>query len=111
MPGVFLFCIPGALMFAIFLIIKLIQNRLCSVCATKTHLARSQGRWHVRRADGASKRPVFLVIITTLNLPAMIIRLKHDLYCSCECATEGSVEGLVGNMMAVENILFTRACH
>ena len=38
-PGVFLFCIPGAFIFAIFLIIKLIQNRLCSVCAIKTHLA------------------------------------------------------------------------
>ena len=38
---------------------------------------------------------MFLVIITTLNLPAMIIRLKHDLYCSCECATEYSVDGVL----------------
>ena len=65
----------------------------------------------------------------------MIIRLKHDLYCSCECATECSVDGvivnerlklgscsrgwaiehsldgMVVNKRAVENILFTEMCH
>ena len=72
-----------------------------------------------------------MVIITTLNLPAMIIRLKHDLYCSRECATERgvdvvlmnerpemglcsrgwaierSLDGMVVNKRAVENMLFT----
>ena len=67
---------------------------------------------------------MFLVIITSRY------GLKHDLYCSCECATEYSVDGvimneelkmgscsrgwaiersldgMVLNMMTVENLLF-----